>query len=100
MIHLCYIPVSKLNVHIGMQLSHISLCLCQVKDEISGGSKKSGMAAVMAKILSKPLSTDQAAIMSKAISERQLAQRKRRHLDNGQVCLSGSLSILGIVIVR
>ncbi|XP_067939105.1 RRP15-like protein [Watersipora subatra] len=41
-----------------------------------------GMASVMAKILNKP--TEGSAIMSKSVSERLLAARKRKHLENAE----------------
>jgi len=40
------------------------------------------MASVMAKILGKAVPANTTTIMSKAVSEKQLATRKRKHLEN------------------
>lgn len=64
------------------------LMIVQVKRETSGDDTElsnTGMAAVMAKILGKPVPKDRPTIMSKAITEKQLASRKRKHEENSSV---------------
>lgn len=56
--------------------------LMQVKKEHDGVMDgNAGMAAVMAKILRKTTGGEKAVIMSKSLTERQLASRKRKHME-------------------